>query len=328
MSICTKCAADLIPGAKFCHHCGDTVTEKVKNCPVCREQSPSASVFCHHCGFHFEGKQAKQSRKYEPVYTFDFNPETMTDQVKTLFFKNLRNRVEEEHDIDRYSDYVERFYQSKFRSIYELRSEQIAEEVMLQWERFGSEAYRDIDKRIESSFEGLLDYFIIQFCPDLNGVMLPPGILKYERVSPGKTDVRQMITDFLDFDHEEEVIYFDFISMQEDLLANACKSFLFADRKEKVMFICDLSLKGSCKEGFSMTDQAIYWRAPFDKARRVAYREITEIRKKKDWLTINGSFFTANPSLNLKLCKLLKKLRACNQLEASRGGTAAAYEIS
>jgi len=308
MHLCTNCAAEIIPGAKFCHRCGEKFLEKTKPCPACHEHSPLASVFCHHCGFHFEQKSRKPSA-YEPVYPLDFDPDTLTEQVKALFFSNLHRRVEEEHDVARYSDYVERFYQSRFREIYSVRAEQIAEDVLIQWERFGTEALPDIDRRLDTAFDGLLDYFIIQFCPDLNGILLPPSILKYEKVQSGKTDLREMIWDFLDFEREEELFYFDFISMPPELLANVCKQFLFADRKEKVWFICDLSLKGNCKEGFAMTDRGVYWRAPFDKPRRVLYNELRDIKKDKKWMTINGHFFNANPSLNLKLCKLLKKLR-------------------
>lgn len=313
MQLCPNCAVELIPGAKFCHRCGDKVVERTKACPSCQGQSPLASVFCHHCGFHFDGKQRAQ-HTYEAAYPLTFEADTMTTQVKSLFFKALRKRVTEEHDASRYSDYVERFYQSKFREIYDVRAEQIGEEAFLQWERFGREALPDIDRRIEEAFEGLLDYFIIQYCPDLNGMILPGAILKYERAQAGKTDLWAMFRDFLDFEKEQEVFYFDFVSMPEALLKNACKSFLNADRKEKVMFICDLSLKGSCKEGFALTDKGIYWRAPFDKPRIVLYRDLHEIKKDRDWITVNGYFFTANPSLNLKLFKLLKKLKSWQPL--------------
>ncbi len=309
MHLCPNCAADIIPGSKFCNRCGDKIVERTKACPACQDESPLASVFCHHCGFHFEGKKRGSERRYEPVYYLDFDPDTLTEQVKALFFRSLRRRVEEEHNPDKYSDYVERFYQSRFREIYELRAEQIAEDALIQWERFGSEGLPEIDQRIDRSFEGLLDFFIIQYCPDLNGVLLPPAILKYEKSQSGKTDMAVMIRDFLDFDHEQEVFYFDFITMRQDLLSNACKSFLFAERMEKVYFICDLSLKGTCKEGFALTDKGIYWRAPFDKARKCYYQELKEVKRQKDWITINGHFFTANPSLNLKLFKLLKKLK-------------------
>lgn len=308
MNRCPNCAAELIFGAKFCHRCGDLVVEKTKPCPACEQSNPLASVFCHHCGFHFEGKQGVKLG-YEPRYFLEFDPETITEQVKALFFRSLRSRVEEELDKNLYSDYVERFYQSKFREVYSVRAEQIATEVMERWERFGTEALPEIDQRLERSFEGLLDYFIVQFCPDLNGIRLPAAMLKYEQAAPGKTDLWQMVQDFLDFDHEDELFYFDFIAMPEAYISNACKSFLTAERREKVYFICDLSLKGNCKEGFAMTDRGIYWRAPFDKQRRVTYAELHRIEKGKDWLTLNGHFFTANTALNLKLYKLLKKLK-------------------
>jgi hypothetical protein len=308
MNLCPNCAAELIPGARFCHRCGDHIVEKTKTCPACHEENPLASVFCHHCGFHFEGKTRKPSA-YEPVYPLDYDSDELTEQVKALFFGSLRRRVEEEHDAARYSDYVERFYDSRFREIYNLRAEQIADDVYVQWERFGTEALPDIDKRLETSFEGLLDYIMIQFCPDLNGLVLPPAILKYEKVQPGKTDLGQMIRDFLDFEREDEVFYFEFISMPQELMANICKNFLFAERKERVWFICDLSVKGNGKEGFAMTDRGIYWRAPFDKPRRVLYSELKTIKLEKKWMTVNGHFFNVNPTFNLKLYKLLKKLR-------------------
>lgn len=310
MQLCPNCAAELIPGAKFCHRCGDSIVEKTKACPTCHEQSPLASVFCHHCGHHFEGKKHKaRETVYRAQFPLDFDPETLTEQVKAHFFKSLRQRVTDEHDAAKYSDFVERFYDSKFKEIYSARAEQISEDVLTQWERFGREALPDIDRRLEESFDGLLDFFIVQYCPDLTGFVLPETILRYERVHPAKTDMGAMIRDFLDFQREQEVFYFDFITMPQDFLANACKNYLFAERKEKVWFICDLSLKGNCKEGFAMTDRSIYWRAPFDKSRKVAFHELREVKKEKDWLTINGHFFTANPTLNLKLCKLLKKLK-------------------
>lgn len=308
MQPCPTCSAKIISGAKFCHRCGEKIAVKVKDCPACQLQSPLTSVFCHHCGFHFEHREAFTEPDYRPKYVLDFHPTLITEQVKALFFKSLRQRVEEEHDVARYSDYVERFYQSKFREIYPVRARQIAEDVMTQWERFGHAALRDIDRRLDDSFEGLLDYFIIQFCPDLNHIILPEGILRYERMQAGKMNLGRMIQDYLDFEREEEVFYFDFIGMPQEYLVNACKSFLFAQPKEKVFFLCDLSLKGNCKEGFAMTDRGIYWRAPFDKPRQVPYAELQEVRNGREWLMVNGSFFTANPSLNLKLYKLLKKL--------------------
>ncbi len=312
MTLCLNCAAEIIHGSKFCNRCGDKIIERTKECPACSHLGPLTSVFCHYCGYHYEGKNTFH-KKFVPIFPLDFETDTLTDQVKSLFFKRLRQRIEAEHNIVRYPDYVERFYQSRFRDIYGLRAGQIAVDVRTQWDRFGSEALEEIDQRLRIAFEGLLDFFIIQYCPDLNGVLLPSAILKYEKAIPGKTDLWEMIQDFLDFEHESEVFYFDFITMKPELLANACKNFLLAERQERVYFISDLSLKSNCNEGFAMTNKGIYWRSPFDRPKRVYYHEIEHVVKEKEWLTINGHFFTANPSLNLKLCKLLKKLRGWRQ---------------
>ena len=248
-------------------------------------------------------------RNYEPVYPLVFDQDTLSDQIKALFFKSLRSRVEEEHDIARYSEIVDRFYQSRFKEVYDARAVQISAEVFLQWERFGNEGLPQIDQRIEDAFEGLLDFFIIQYCPDLTGMVLPEAILHYERAQVAQVDLRTMFHHFLDFEREAEVVYTDFFTMPQQLLSNACKSFLSAPAQETVYFICDLSVKGNCKEGFAMTDQALYWRAPFGRPRTVRYTAMQQVQKGKDWLLINGHFFTVNPSLNLKMYKLLKKLR-------------------
>ncbi|MFN7830395.1 MAG: zinc ribbon domain-containing protein [Bacteroidota bacterium] len=322
MNLCSNCAAEIIPGSRFCNRCGDKIADRTKECPVCTHKGPVSSVFCHHCGYHFEGQRHKcESSLFEPRYSINFKGSaSLTEQVKALFFKQLRKRVEEEHDPRKYADYVERFYQSRFREIYELRSQQIADDIGRFWLQFGSEGLPEIDIRLETAFEGLLDYLIIQFCTDLNGVLLPSAILNYEKVNPGRTDLWKMIRDFMDFEFEDEAFYFDFIGMRSDLLANACRSFLAADAKERVYFICDLSLRGNCKEGFAMTNKALYWKSVLDKPRMVSYSDLENVRVEKEWITVNGHFFNANRSLNLKMCKLLKKLKGWKTAETEFTG--------
>ena len=306
MILCPKCSVQVIPGAKYCHSCGDKVVERSKPCPVCTGTNPIASVFCHHCGFHFSGRP---TAAYQPRYRLDLAAGDLTEQIKALFFAQLRARVAEEHDLQYYSDFVEPFYTSSFRSIYEIRSEQIAKDLRTHFRRFGQEGLPEIDLKLEASFEGLMDYFIIQFCPDLHGFSLPASILKHEQSEPGKTSLTNLVFDYLDLEREPQEVYTNFLTMPSDYLANACQRFLFANRKEKVLFILDLSVKGNCKEGIAMTDQAIYWKMPFQRARKVEYTALQHFRKEQDWVLINDYFFAANPGFNLKLFKLLKKLK-------------------
>ncbi|MBK9014898.1 MAG: hypothetical protein IPM82_12930 [Saprospiraceae bacterium] len=48
---------------------------------------------------------------------------------------------------------------------------------------------------------------------------------------------------------------------------------------------------------------------PFEKKQRVYYKNLEEIKRQEDWITINGIFFNGSKTLNLKLLRLLKKLR-------------------
>lgn len=315
MMRCTKCSTELIPGSKFCYRCGERVVEQAKTCPLCQSENPLAAVFCHECGFHFSAAGQGQV-PYTPRYALDFVPERIGAQLKALFFRLLLQRVQEEHNVQKHSQYVQRFYDSRFATIFEARTAQLAQEVMTRWERYGQAGLPGIDQFLEDAFEGLLDYFIIEFCPDLNEVWLPSAMLRYERVSAQGLDVGRMVFDFLDFEREPEVCYTNFIAMPEELMVNACKRFLFAEKSERLFFICDLSLRSNCREGFAMTDRALYWRAPLGRAHRVVYEDIRELRFEREWLLINGHFFTANPSLNLKLYKLLRKLHRCKQQTA------------
>jgi Double zinc ribbon len=310
MNTCMSCRVELLAGAKFCHRCGDAVSEQTKPCPVCQQQSKVGSVFCHHCGFRFEDAR---ERTYIPRFVLDFDQPNLLEQVNALFFGCLRLRVEEEHDILKYSDFVERFYDSRFRDIYESRARQIALEATRIWHRFGSEGTQELDRHLIRSFEGLLDYFIIQFCPDLHGFVLPETILKHEQALPGRTDMWQMIRDYLDFDRESVTLYADFITMPQHYLANACKEFLRAKRTEKVFFICDLSIKGNCKDGIALTNEGIYWKMPFERPQAISFAGIQTLKREKDWVLVNGKFFSISHRMNLKMYKLLKKLKGWNQ---------------
>ena len=66
---------------------------------------------------------------------------------------------------------------------------------------------------------------------------------------------------------------------------------------------------GNCREGFAFTGRALYWKANLQKARRVAYSGIREVKREKDWIMINGFFFHVNLSLDVKILKLLRRLK-------------------
>lgn len=308
MTFCPKCSADIVPGSRYCHRCGDHLAARKKSCPSCDKSNEFNAVYCQHCGYHLAPEKRPEPAAYQSVYPLSFSRGNLTDQVDALFFKSLRERVREEGDERRYNEFVARFYDSRFRTVYSVRCMQIAKDAAAKWERFGTEALPDIDRLIERAFEGLLDYFIIQYCADLCPVILPSEILRYEQVKPTPEILPRMIFDYLDFAHEDERIYTDFLNIQREVLLTACLKFLKAQSNERVLFLCDTSLKGMGAEGFAMSDKAIYWKAPMQKPAAIHYDKIKSVEKRRDWLLINGQYFHVNLSLDLKVFKLLKKI--------------------
>lgn len=53
MSFCIKCGNEIIPGKKFCRHCGTpaiTISNGAR-CPACKTETNSDDKFCKSCGF-------------------------------------------------------------------------------------------------------------------------------------------------------------------------------------------------------------------------------------------------------------------------------------
>ena len=270
----------------------------MKYCTNCSTELPDEAKFCFNCGT----PQPKES-----IITVNYQLDAAGDlkqQIIDLFFEAFRKRIAEEHQANQHKDYVELLYQVGFRESVQLRAEQMSRQIDDQG--LGEVATHRL---IENSFEGMMDYFIIHYAKDLNKIVLPDRILKYEGLDLKQVDLYQIIMDYLYFEVEEETIYTDFFNMPPKKVRNASQSFLFAASDERIFFICDQSILGSCKEGFAMTDQALYWKMPLQKAERVYYDKIGVVSREKNWITINDMFFNVNPAINLKMMKLLKKLK-------------------
>ena len=57
-----------------------------------------------------------------------------------------------------------------------------------------------------------------------------------------------------------------------------------------------------------MTNEAIFWKMPLENKQRVFYKKLKDVKREEDWISINGIFFNAGTTLNLKLIRLLKRL--------------------
>jgi Double zinc ribbon len=308
MSICPQCNDQATPGANYCNHCGTNLRVTKKVCPSCAHQSPAISVYCHACSYQFDGAQG-QIASYKSRFQFQFKqPALLPEQVKAQFFRFLRARIFEEQDSRKYADYTGRFYDCRFREIFEIRSRQIVTDMLDIYRLHGEGGALQIDLLCMRAFDGLADFFLIQYCPDLNMNKIPTEVLKYEKYEAHKAPSWEMVRDFLDFTQEQETFFFDFIAMPKEQLSNAVQSFVRAGKDERLFFICDLSLNGSCKDGLALTNQGIYWKMPFSKPKGFRFEMLYEVRKEKNWLVINENHLVVNPGFDLKLLKFLRKV--------------------
>lgn len=275
MKICSNCQTAMPLKARFCPNCGERQIE-VKEAPL------------EHILFDID----------QPI------PEQFTEQ----FFLALKQRVQEEHNGEQYQAFSERVYESGFRDTIGRRAEELQEQVDVQKSR-GTADYRRINRAAEKMLEDLLDYFIVKFCPDLTQIELPQAILKHQYGNTQKSDLKKLIFDYLNLEQERERVYTDLNDMPVERLKNAGATYLFPAKDEKIFLIVDTSILGNGKVGFAMTDQTLYWRNAFQKARKVNYKSIEQIVMEKNWLVINGHFFNVNPSINVKMLKLLKKIK-------------------
>jgi len=182
-------------------------------------------------------------------------------------------------------------------------------EVGQEIQSFFTQLREALAQQVTQMLEDQLDHFIITHCADLNKVKLPESILKYQRKSWKEINLFQMVNDYLDFENEREKPYTDFLNMPVEKLKNAGKHFLFPARKEKILFIVDTSLLQNAKEGFAMTEHALYWKFPLQKARLVNYERLETLKRVENWITINGKYFHVSTSIDLKMLKLLKRIR-------------------
>lgn len=302
MKKCTNCHTDLPDEARFCHHCGTPVEPPVKSCPRCGQENPPEARFCAHCGLNFVEKRPPHN-VFEPPPTL-----STEEEITARFFEVFERKIRQEQDPERLPAYLDRFEGSDFKHTFELRVRQLAEQI----EKIRTGSVRPQTEArylLEDAIEGLSDFFLIRHCQDLNVVPLPEAILRYETLQRDGLDFFRLVMDFLDFPSENETVYTDFLAMPMEKLRNASASFLFPAKDERILFICDQSILGSAKEGFAMTDRALFWKAPLEKPHWVYYSDLQSLEPEKDWLKINGFFFNAGRSLNVKLLKLLRKLQ-------------------
>lgn len=276
----------------------------MKKCIRCQVVLSVDARFCSNCGAPQPDLEATQ-RSSVPSIDLDLEIEP---QLTEKFFLALKDRIEREHRPEQFTAYSERMYPSGFRDVIARRFAQSADRLR-NMESLGMLETSQLNWFVEDLFEELLDFYIIRYCKDLNEVELPEAILKYQNIPLSEINLFQVVKAFLQFDHEPEKIYTDLLQMPLAKLKNASQAFLFPPRDEKILLVSDQSLLGNGKEGFAITARGLYWKAPFQKPQIALFTNLVDMRRKGDWIEINGHFFNAGLSLNVKMLRLLGRLK-------------------
>ncbi len=309
MKYCPKCHTQLVQDAKFCHNCGAKVEIALIGCSHCGKKNPADAVACYSCALPLGTFDLLNQE--QPFLGLSFHREDLLeDELRELFLNILSQNVNFIAS-DKYAAILERFYYSNFNRTVDLRARQLADEFATKYRQSPPPSVPQLvamEKEIETAVEGLVMMHIIRNCRDLTPVPLPDSILRHERTHRGNVRVPELIFNYLDLQNERKRWYSDFSRMSEDKFRNASICFLHAAMDEQVYFIYDDSLLGNCKEGFAMTEFGLYWKAPFNKPRRLYYHNIDQVARQKDHLNINGFFFHINASMDLKMFLLLRKL--------------------
>lgn len=306
MSNCKKCQTELPANARFCPNCAAPVIEETFVCPNCQTENEMNALACKGCGTSFALKKEVPVTPQEDIFDNEYET-SLQQEVADRFSLAFEKRLKEEHHKTLHGAYIDRFFKSDFRTTADFRIQQLAE-YLTGLSGDTKTVNKEKSLVLHKAFEELIDYFIVRFCSDLNETKFPEAMLKYQGLEADQISKGDMIFDYLDLENEDESWFTNFVSMPAKKLKNAADTFLMPKKGETLFFICDLSILGNCKEGFAMTDEAIFWKMPLESKQRVFYKKLKTVQREEDWISINGIFFNAGKSINLKLIRLLKGL--------------------
>ncbi len=277
-------------------------------CPNCGETVPETARFCPNCGHRLE-EDVMELQDVAPDPPTEQEPEpppptlTVAD-LRTAFEDRLGERLTAYFEADRLPDYLAVYRNDEtFRQIRDVSLRSLTD--YLNRELVPSRAQR----RRDNVLAGLVEYFVVETAGELHPGMLPQHLLRYQSVDWKTVDLFKLVMDYLDLDQTTETVYTDFITTPAKVLRNATRSYLGAGKDERLLLICDQSLLGSGKQGFALTDSALYWKNVLQPAGVVTYTTLQRVEVRGAHLLLDSQYFDAGPRLNLRVAVLLDKLR-------------------
>ena len=251
-----------------------------------------------------------QNESEEPEDSLELNdipeaePEVTPAQLRADFEDRLGERLTAYFGPDRLTEYLRLYHHAEnFHRIRDANLQSLS--IWINGRPPGAEAGR----RKARAIGELVEYFIVEPAAALHEGLYPQRVLRYQGADWARTDLYRLILDYLDFDAESEEVYTDFITIPPKVLKRATGGYLKTGPNEHLYFICDQGLFGAGKQGFAMTDTAIYWKNVLQPAGVATYTTLRDVHREDDHLLIDGQYFDAGPRLNLRVALLLDKLR-------------------
>lgn len=314
--LCTNCGSVLPEGAKFCPQCGHPVEEPHSEVDEESDQRKSENS---KQASPFESREQIAADNNRPVpgvtsppagpdefEGIDWNGSLMSD-FRALFKELFHQRVQDYFGESAVARYESARRQSEFKQTVSTQLAALADWVRNNRSLPAWQNKLGYDRLLIAS-EALIEFFLVEEAKNIHGGIWPQRLLRHQTSHWGDVDLFSLVMDYLDFSSEEESIYTDFVRMPARVLRNVTNRYLSATMDERVLFVCDQSLLGNGKDGYAMTDVAIYWRPVLQGPHRLLYQDIDQLSIKADHLNINGLFFDAGKSLNFKMALLLRRL--------------------
>ncbi|MEM6879399.1 MAG: GNAT family N-acetyltransferase [Bacteroidota bacterium] len=305
---CTNCGAALPKNAKFCPQCGHPVelNQVEDNSSVEAEKKLDSAEEQEHASELPLTGAVFDSEDFDQAGNIDWSGTLMTD-FRSFFKNQFRSRITDYFGEEAVEVYENARRQSDFQQTVSTQLAALADWVRTSrtlptWKNM--QGYR----RLLTVTEALIEFFLVEGAKHIHGGIWPQRLLRHQAQTWDNADLFALVMDYLDFDSESETVYTDFVRMPAKVLRNVTSRFLQAARDERVLFVCDQSLLGTGKDGYAMTDVAIYWRPVLQGRQRLLYQEIETLTNHKDHLRINGLYLDAGASLNIKIALLLRRL--------------------
>lgn len=270
------------------------------------EHPASESIGNSKGGFAPEQPKAAQDNASGPRTSAEAGRKNWTlSELKIAFREYLQEQLMAYFGVRQLKTYISRLEGST--SYHTLRDGSLTS--LQSWLNNGVYTKATASRRRRDVFADLAEYFIVETAGDLSNGILPQRLLRHQSINWETADLFKVVMDYLDFDRENELIYTDFVTMPTKALRNATKSFIRAGKDERVFLICDQSLLSQAKHGFAVTDAGLYWKNVLQPAGELTFTTLREVRLEQGHLLLDGQFFNAGSTLNLKMALLLNKLR-------------------